>query len=139
MPHRKSLASVWRRIPQRYRMESTMCETCGTYFFPPRNFCPTCRRKSKIKHYAAKGTGKVYSYTVIHVPQEGFELEIPYVLAVVELDEGAKLTAQLCDVDLEDLKIGMPVEVTFRRISEGKGGGIIHYAYKFTPISGQNK
>ena len=139
MPHRKSLASIWRRMPQRYRLETTMCETCGQYFFPPRNFCPTCRRKSKIKPCKAKGTGTVYSYTIVHVAQQGFEVEVPYILAIVELDEGAKLTAQLCDVDPEDVRIGMPVEVAFRRVSEAKGGGIIHYAYKFTPTGAQNK
>ncbi|MFC2174600.1 Zn-ribbon domain-containing OB-fold protein [archaeon] len=139
MPHRKSLASMWRRAPQRYRMESTMCSSCNTYFFPPRNFCPTCRRKSKIEPYVPSGKGKVYSYSIVHVAQEGFELEVPYVLAIVELKEGAKVTAQVCDVNFDELKIGMPVETTFRRISEGGEKGIIHYAYKFIPTSEQSK
>ena len=139
MPHTKSLASMWRRAPQRYRLESTMCGNCDTYFFPPRNFCPTCRRKSDIKPYAASGKGKIYSYSIVHVAQEGFELEVPYVLAIIELDEGAKLTAQLCDVDSEDVRIGLPVEVMFRKVNEAKDGGIIHYAYKFIPTSEQSK
>ena len=139
MPHRKSLASIWRRIPQRYRGESTMCDSCGTHFFPPRYFCPKCRRKSDIKPYTATGKGTVYTYTIVHVPQQGFEREIPYALAIVELEEGAKITAQLCDVDPEDVKIGMAVEVAFRKVSEDKEDGIIHYAYKFAPIHGQSK
>lgn len=139
MPHRKSLAAIWRKIPQRYRGDSTMCENCGTHFFPPRAFCPKCRRKSKIQPYSPSGKGKIHSYTVVHVAQEGFEREVPYALAIVELEEGAQLTAQICDVDLKDLRIGMPVEVTFRRISEDKHDGIIHYAYKFTPTAGQSK
>lgn len=139
MPHRKSLASVWRRVPQRYRGESTMCNTCGTHFFPPRYFCPACRRKSDIKEYTASGLGKVYSYTIVHVPQEGFELEVPYILALIDLEEGARLTAQLCDVQPEDVKIGMDVELAFRKVSAEKAGGIIHYAYKFAPIHGQSK
>ncbi len=139
MPHRNSLAAIWRKTPQRYRMETTMCETCGTHFFPPRNWCPTCRRKSDIKKEIPSGKGTIYSYSILHVPQEGFELEVPYVLAIIELEEGAKLTAQVCDVNFEDLHIGMPVEVTFRRISEGRDGGIIHYAYKFIPITEQSK
>lgn len=132
MPHRKSLSLVWRKYPQRYRLVGTKCLTCGRYFFPPRDFCPHCRRKGKIVKYRMKGTGKIHSYTVVRVPQEGFELETPYILAIVELDEGPKLTAQICDVDPEDVTIGMPVKVTFRRISEDGDSGIINYGYKFT-------
>lgn len=139
MPHRKSLASIWRRMPQRYRGESTMCTNCGRHFFPPRNFCPDCRRDGKIVPYTISGRGKVDSFTVVHVAQEGFEREIPYVMAIVELEEGAKLTAQLCAVEPEDVKIGMPVEMSFRRISEDKDDGIIHYGYKFSPILERNK
>jgi len=139
MPHRRSLAAIWRRIPQRYRMESTMCETCGTHFFPPRTFCPKCRRKGVLKPYKPNGRGRIYSYSIVHVPQAGFELETPYVLAIIELEEGARLTAQVCDVNFSELAIGMPVEVTFRKVSEGRNGGIIHYAYKFIPTTEQNK
>lgn len=133
MPHRKSLGLVWRRIPQRYRLMGTKCNTCGRHFFPPRRFCPDCRRKGDIVEHRMKGKGRVYSYTNVHVPQQGFELENPYVLAVVELVEGPKLTAQVCDVSPEDVSIGMPVKVVFRKISEDGESGILHYGYKFVP------
>lgn len=139
MPHRKSLAAIWRKMPQRYRGESTMCLNCGRHFFPPRKFCPYCRRKSKIVPYTISGKGKVESYTIVHVAQEGFERGVPYVMAIIELEEGAKLTAQLCGVEQEDVYIGMPVEMSFRRISEDKDDGIIHYGYKFSPIAVRKK
>ena len=132
MPHRKSLGLVWRRIPQRYRLMGTKCLTCGTHFFPPRDFCPNCRRKGKIVEHRMKGRGTVYSYTTVRVPQEGFELEAPYILAIIQLQEGPRLTAQLCDVSPEEVYIGMPVKMVFRKITEDGDEGIIHYAYKFT-------
>lgn len=134
MPHRKSLSLVWRKYPQRYRLVGTKCLTCGTHFFPPRDFCPKCRRKGEIVEHKMKGIGKIHSYTIVRVPQEGFELETPYILAIVELEEGPKLTTQICDIKLEEVSIGMPVKVTFRRICEDGNSGIINYGYKFTKL-----
>ncbi len=133
MPHTKSLSSYWRKMPQWYRLEGVKCCSCGTYYFPSRSLCPECRREGKIEVHKFKGTGKVYSYTIVHAPPVGFELHRPYLLAIIELDEGAKLTAQIVDCKADDLEIGMPVEVCFRRIREGKEGGINHYGYKFKP------
>ena len=84
-----------------------------------------------MERFSGKGT--VYSYTVVHAPPQGFELHRPYLLAIIELEEGPKLTAQIVDCAREDLKIGLPVEMTFRKIREGTEGGIIHYGYKFKP------
>jgi len=134
MPHRKSLGLVWRRIRERYCLEGTMCSNCSEHFFPPRKLCPNCRRQGKIEKAMMKGTGKIHSYTTIHVPLEGFEEIAPYTMAIIELDEGPKLTAMLCDVTPDEVSIGMPVQVGFRKISEDSNDGIIHYGYKFAPI-----
>ncbi|MCD6522331.1 MAG: Zn-ribbon domain-containing OB-fold protein [Candidatus Diapherotrites archaeon] len=125
---------IWRRIPERYRLEGTRCATCGRYFFPPRSFCPDCRRKGRIEKATLSGKGKVYTYTVVHVPLEGFERYAPYILAIVELDEGPKITAQIVDAEPNEIAIGMPVEMHFRRVSEDGETGIIHYGFKFAPI-----
>jgi len=134
MPHTKSLASYWRRIPQWYRMEGVKCVSCGEYFFPARSLCPACRRESKMEMYKFKGVGKVYSYTVVHAPPKGFELHRPYIMAIVELEEGPRLTAQIVDCKKDDIKIGTKVEMVLRRIRDSTEGGIIHYGYKFKPV-----
>lgn len=134
MPHTKSLSSYWRKMPQWYRLEGIKCETCGNFMFPSRSICPVCRREGKLSMHKFKGTGRVYSYTVVHAPPKGFELHRPYIMAIVELDEGPQLTAQIVDCKAEDISIGTPVEMTFRRIRDGTEGGIIHYGYKFKPI-----
>ncbi len=127
-----SVARFWRKIPQRYNLAGTQCTTCGRYFFPPRNLCPDCRRAGKIRQHRFSGLGKVVTYTVIRSASEQFEQMTPYVLAIVELDEGPRLTAQLvCSPD--EVRIGMRVRPVFRRISADGESGVIHYGTKFAP------
>ncbi len=133
MPHRSSVPGVWRRYPQRYRLVGNKCETCGTYYFPPRTICPKCRRKGKLVEYQFKGKGTIESYTVVHTPPDGMEDQAPYVLAIVKLEEGPMLTSQIVNVDPKDVKIGMPVRLVFRKISEQGDDGLINYGYKFEP------
>ncbi len=129
-----SVARFWRKIPQRYNLAGTQCTTCGRYFFPPRNLCPDCRRAGKIREHRFSGMGKVVTYTVIRSASEQFEQMTPYVLAIVELDEGPRLTAQLvCSPD--EARIGMRVRPVFRRISADGESGVIHYGTKFAPAT----
>jgi hypothetical protein len=129
-----SVARFWRKIPQRYNLAGTQCTTCGRYFFPPRNLCPDCRRAGKIREHRFSGMGKVVTYTVIRTASEQFEQMTPYVLAIVQLDEGPRMTAQLvCSPD--EVRIGMRVRPVFRRISADGESGVIHYGTKFAPAT----
>jgi uncharacterized OB-fold protein len=128
-----SVARFWRKIPQRYNMLGTKCETCGRHFFPPRTFCPDCRRAGKIVDYKFIGSGTVITYSVIHTASEQYEALTPYVIAIVKLDEGPQITTQIvCRPD--DVKIGMKVKSVFRRIASDGASGIIHYGTKFVPV-----
>lgn len=77
------------------------------------------------------GRGKIYSFTEVSAPPVGFELEVPYVLALIELEEGPLVTSQIVDCKASDVRIGMPVEMVFRKIQEDGEEGLIHYGYKF--------
>jgi len=79
------------------------------------------------------GRGTVVSYTIIHDAPKDFDMMKPYVLAIVEMEEGLRMTSQVIDVELGDIKIGMPVEVAFRKLGEEGEAGVIHYGYKFRP------
>ena len=127
----ENIAITWRRIPERYRLDGNKCTTCKTNYFPPRKFCPVCRRKGVIEPMHYSGKGKVYSFSEIFSPPAGFELEAPYVLAIIELEEGPRLTAQVVNCHDADVKIGSPVEMIFRKIKEDGQEGPIHYGYKF--------
>jgi uncharacterized OB-fold protein len=129
----QGVAGVWRRIRSIYNIIGNKCETCGTHYFPPRPVCPTCRRKGKLVDFAFKGLGTIYSFAVVRQAPEDFKRQMPYVIAQVELDEGTRLTAQIVNVDIENVKIGMRVRACFRKIKEFGQGGIIVYGYKFEP------
>lgn len=96
--------------------------------------CPTCRRKGNLVRHQLSGKGEVFSFTTVHAPPLGFEYEIPYALALLKLEEGPVITAQIVDCLPEEVKIGMKVEMVFRRISEDGKEGIIHYGYAFRPV-----
>lgn len=128
---RTSIPLTWRRIPERYRLIGTKCNTCNTSYFPTRIVCHKCRRKGKIEKCEFKGKGKIYSFTEISSAPAGFEEQAPYVLAIIELEEGPRLTAQIVDVKGSDVKIGDTVESVFRTIQRDDPEGLIHYGFKF--------
>jgi len=127
-----SVARYWRKIPQRYNLIGTKCENCGRIFFPPRPVCPYCRRDGKMKEVELSGKGKVLTYSVIHSPSEQYAEFKPYVLAIIELNEGSRLTTHLV-CDPEEVYIGMPVHSVFRIIDKEGENGVIHYGTKFVP------
>ena len=77
----------------------------------------------------------MYSFTTIHAPPAGFEKFAPYMVALIRLDEGPLVTAQLTDVDEAEAKIGMKVEMVTRVLREDgdDGRGMLVYGYKFRP------
>lgn len=88
--------------------------------------------KKQSKAIDFVGEGVVYSYTVVQDTPAGFQEQAPYILALVKLDEGAMVTAQLTDIDA-GIAIGDRVEMVTRKLStEGKQGTIV-YGYKFRP------
>ena len=126
----------WREIPQRYNLIGNQCGVCNRVYFPPRESCPYCRRKSmdKMENVKLSGKGKIVTYTIIHVAPEQFEGQAPYPIAVIQLDEGPRITAQIVDCDVDDIKIDMTVKSTFRKIQEDGYIGAIYYGYKFKPV-----
>ena len=123
----------WRLHSQRYRLVGEVCETCNSPIFPPRDVCPECTAPAKTP-FAFSGRGQVYSYSTVYDPPAGFAVNSPYTVALVRLEEGPLVTAQLTDVDGSEVEIGMPVEMVTRRQSTDGEEGIISYGYKFRPL-----
>jgi len=123
----------WREIPNRYNLVGSRCASCGEYYYPPRVICPRCRRRSRMDPYTFSGEGTIESFTEVFVTSTEFEREVPYILAIVRLDEGPALMSQVvCDPD--EIDIGTRVRAIFRRIGEDGEKGIIYYGTKFAPI-----
>jgi len=77
-----------------------------------------------------KGTGTILSYTIVHISSDQFGHQTPFPVAIIETDEGARITAMVADCNPEDLKIGGKVQLVFRKIQEEGASGIINYGYK---------
>ena len=125
----------WREIDERYTLKGVQCGKCGQVLFPSRTLCPTCRHESvgKLAPHKLSGAGAVEAVTVVHAPPAGFELQAPYLLALVKLDEGPRVTAQVVDAKPDQVTVGTRVRAVFRRINEEGESGVIQYGYKFVP------
>jgi uncharacterized OB-fold protein len=122
-----------REMPQRYRLEASKCKECGKIFFPPRLVCSKCGNR-KFDKTKVSEKGKIISYTTIRVAPDRFSAQVPYYIAIVESDNGIRLTTQVVDCRQEDLAVGKPVKFVFRKIYEEGKTGIICYGYKVTLV-----
>ncbi|MBC8074719.1 MAG: Zn-ribbon domain-containing OB-fold protein [Chloroflexales bacterium] len=80
------------------------------------------------------GRGEVWSFSVLRQAPTGFEQLAPYPLALVQLDEGPLVTAQLTDCVEDEIAIGMRVEMVTRRLADTGEDGLLIYGYKFRPV-----
>ena len=94
------------------------CRDCQRAYFYPRPFCPRCF-SFDVEWFEASGKGKLYSFVINHRPPPGFEPE-PYVIAVVELEEGPRMMTNLIDIepDPDKIKCDIPVQIHYDDVTE---------------------
>ncbi len=80
------------------------------------------------------GHGEIYSFTTMYNVPRGYEEQGPYTVALIRLDDGPMVTAQLTDVDAADVAIGLRVEMVTRKLREDGDEGQIIYGFKFRPV-----
>jgi uncharacterized OB-fold protein len=99
-----------------HRLLVPTCLACGTAFLPPLPCCPACQSEL-IEHVEAEGTGTLYSWVVMRRALDAAYADaVPYVVAAVELREGARLFARLVHVDIDApgaLTAGMALQLVF--------------------------
>jgi len=94
------------------------CNACGRDHYYPRPFCPTCW-SDDVSWKEVSGRGKVYTYSVVHVNDlPPFNERVPYVAAIVELDEGPRLMTNIEGVPFDELRADMAVVVEYKPISD---------------------
>lgn len=96
------------------------CEACGKPFFYPRLFCPHCH-SSRITWIQASGRGRLYSFEIAHQSlNPAFKIKPPYILAMIELEEGPRLMSNLINIepDPQLVKCDMPVEIVYERLTD---------------------
>ena len=112
-------ASYW-EAARRHELLLPRCDGCGLVFFPPREFCPGCWN-GELSWQQMSGGGTVWTFTEVHVAfyDDTWAGDVPYVVAVVELDEGPRLLSNILEPDIASLAIGDRVEVVFEDRPEG--------------------
>jgi hypothetical protein len=92
------------------------CTSCGYMQAPPDPMCPKCQGL-EWDYVEASGRGSLYSFVVMHYPPVP-PFDYPNPIGLVELEEGVRMVTNLIDVEKDDIRIGMPLEVTFKKIDD---------------------
>lgn len=93
------------------------CNACSRAIFYPRAICPHCF-SDQLSWIVASGKGTIYSYTVAHQAFGAFAAEAPFIVAIVELEEGVRMMTRIIDAQREHVRVGTPVQVTFEPVGE---------------------
>jgi uncharacterized OB-fold protein len=100
-----------------HRLLLMRCRACGTWRYPSRDRCDACW-STETEWEQASGRGNVYTFSVMHqLYHPGFKNEVPYNVAVVELEEGPRMTTNVVDCPNDAIRVGMPVEAVFDDVS----------------------
>jgi len=96
-----------------HELKIQRCLNCERFYFYPRSICPHCL-SDNTEWVKISGRGKIYSFTISHRPASpAFEKDVPYNIAIIELEEGVRMMSNIVECQNEDLRIDMPVEVVF--------------------------
>lgn len=114
------------------RLLIRMCGACGALHFMPRYLCPVCW-SDRLEWVQSKGTGSVHSFTIVRrAPVATFAARVPYVVALIDLDEGPRMITNLLGDNALSVQIGDRVQVTF----ENRGDGAMLPQFKRVSVSG---
>ncbi len=115
---------------KRHELALPKCNACGKFWFPPSRSCPNCLAVD-FDFKTVSGRGKVYSFVTFHrVYHPAFAGEVPYVVAIVELEEGPRLLSNIVGIKPDAVQCEMPVKVVFDDVADDVS------VPKFAPVSG---
>jgi len=100
---------------KQHELRVQKCTACGQLHYPPSAFCPHCSNMTS-EWVKISGKGKVYSFVIVRRKYPGFD-QVPYVVSIIETTEGMRMLSNIVGCTPEDVKIDMPVEVTWDDIT----------------------
>ncbi len=106
-----NVENFYRYCAQR-KLMGVKCSKCGAILWPPREVCPKCLG-SELEWYEFKGRGRLLTYTLIHFPPIQFQALAPYAVGILKLEDGPHMPGMLRNMKLEELRIGMELQVDF--------------------------
>lgn len=111
-----AMAPFW-EAAKRHELVVQRCVECGSLRFPAREVCSRCLSR-RAEWQRVSGRGTIFSLAIMHQANHpAFAAQVPYAVVVVELAEGARMLSNVVDCPVGDVRIGMPVEVTFEDVS----------------------
>ena len=110
-----------------HKLMASRCTKCGGMYVPPRAICPKCQSE-ELEWVETNGKGKLAAFTVIwsgptFMIEQGFDRKNPYISGIVELEEGARISARITGIDPTkpiEIKIGTPLTIDFVEFGEGE-------------------
>lgn len=122
---------TWRDRQWVWSMRGHKCKKCGTIQIPVKRVCTWCQALDEFEEVCLSDRkATLFSYSIDNMAT--FNPDLPNVLAVVDFEDGGRFLTTMTDRDLDKIQADMPVELTFRKISEAKG--IRNYFWKCRPI-----
>jgi len=109
--HPFTVATFYKFISEK-KLKAAKCCDCGTVILPPKPMCTKCFSVN-LKWIEINTTGKLLSYTVIHVAPEQFQSMVPYIVGIVEFEGGLRLPGIIKGVPFEQVEIGMKLTLAF--------------------------
>lgn len=133
------LPLTWRERKAILALYGSKCQRCGTPQYPPQRICvnPDCGAVDEMEEYRfSDKRGVLFSYTADHVASS---IDPPLLFGMVDFDGGGRFVFELTDCERDLVKVGMPVEMSFRRKYFDELRGIVGYFWKAIPIRGKEK
>jgi len=101
-----------------HALEMQRCGRCGKFRYPPAPYCPRCL-SDQFEWQRISGRGTIYSFIIVHQRYDpSFADELPYNVAIVQLEEGPRLVTNVVGIPHQDLEVDMPVRVTYDDVTE---------------------
>jgi hydroxymethylglutaryl-CoA synthase len=127
-----SSVALWRDRSQVFPLHGLKCKACGTIHYPPQRVCPKCRTKDQFDEWRLSDKqGHLFTFSADNLCSR---LEAPRVTAIVDFEGGGRMATMMTDRAVDDLQVGMPVEMSFRKLASKDG--FHNYGWKSIPVRG---
>ena len=123
---------IWREKRERYLAVGIKCLDCNHKSFPKSDVCTKCS-SSNIEEYKLVNKGKLLYHTQVTQTAEEMMEYAPYIIGIVELEDEVRVTGQIIDCNIDEIKKGMSLRMVFRILARDDDEGLIRYGFKFAP------
>ncbi|KPK48070.1 MAG: hypothetical protein AMJ77_00920 [Dehalococcoidia bacterium SM23_28_2] len=125
-----SVSALWRETDRIIQLHGSKCRKCGYIQYPPQRVCVECHAKDEMDSVRMSDKqATVFTYSMDYLSGT---TDVPLVIAVINFDGGGRMLSMMTDREIDELSVGMPVEMSFRKIRAA--GGVHNYYWKSTPV-----